>query len=159
MVDWSATFLKEVTLVSEAQATLGFIAFSIMMVCTRLAGGFITEQLGPVTTTRVSGAVALMGLCVIIAANQLTVTLIGFALVGAGYAIVMPLVFSRAANDKTLRPGPAIASVATLGYGGLLLGPPVVGFIAQFASLKTSFAALALLAALSIFLAPKLSVD
>ena len=156
MVDWSATFLKEVSLVSEAQATLGFVAFSATMVITRLAGGFITERLGPVATTQISGIIALVGLSLIIGATQLSVTLLGFAFVGVGYAVVMPLVFSRAANDKTMRPGPAIASVATLGYGGLLLGPPIVGFIAQYTNLKVSFGALALLAVLSIVLARNL---
>jgi len=122
MVDWSATFMTDVTKVSQAHATLGFVAFSATMVITRLSGGLITQRLGAVVTTRISGVVALIGLSIVVGAEHLFVTLAGFSLVGVGYAIVMPLVFSRAANDKTMRPGPAIASVATLGYGGLLLG-------------------------------------
>ena len=154
MADWSAIFLLVVAEVTEAQAALGFAAFSTTMVATRLAGGFIVQRLGPVTTTRLSGAAALIGLGIVIGTESLTPALLGFALIGVGYAIVMPLVFSRAANDPSMRPGPAIASVATLGYGGMLLGPPVVGFIAQITSLQVSFGALALLAVLTIFLAP-----
>ena len=156
MVDWSATFLREVTKVSEANATLGFVAFSATMVVTRLSGGLIVQKLGPVITTRISGAIAFVGLCVVIIAEQLATALVGFALVGVGFAVVMPLVFSRAANDSTMRPGPAIASVATLGYGGLLLGPPIVGFIAQFTRLEVSFAALAVLAVLMVLLSSNL---
>lgn len=154
MADWSAIFLRMVAEVTNAQAALGFAAFSITMVATRLAGGFVVQRLGPVTTTRLSGTTALIGLAVVIGAETFTLALLGFALIGLGYAIVMPLVFSRAANDPSMRPGPAIASVATLGYGGMLLGPPIVGFIAQISGLRVSFGALALLAVLTIFLAP-----
>ena len=49
---------------------------------------------------------------------------------GLGYAVVMPLAFSRAARDDTVPPGPAIASVATLGYRSMLLGPPIIGLVA-----------------------------
>lgn len=154
MADWSAIFLRVVATATEAQAALGFAAFSTTMVLTRLAGGFIVQRFGPVMTTRLSGITALMGLAVVIGTETLTLRLIGFSLIGVGYAIVMPLVFSKAANDSSMLPGPAIASVATLGYGGMLLGPPIVGFIAQITGLRMSFGALALLAALTIILAP-----
>lgn len=156
MADWSAIFLRVVTEVSEAEAALGYAAFSTTMVLTRLAGGVIVEYLGAVKTTRLSGMTALVGIATVLIAKTLTPTLFGFALIGVGYAIVMPLVFSKAANDPSMRPGPAIASVATLGYGGLLLGPPIVGFIAQLTDLRFSFAALALLAVLTIILASNL---
>lgn len=154
MADWSAIFLQVVTEVSEAQAALGFAAFSTTMVLSRLAGGLIVQRLGPVTTTRLSGITALIGLGIVIGTKTFSITLLGFALIGMGYAIVMPLVFSRAANDPSMLPGPAIASVAILGYGGLLLGPPIIGFIAQITDLQVSFGALALLAVLTIYLAP-----
>jgi predicted MFS family arabinose efflux permease len=154
MADWSAIFLRVVATATEAQAALGFAAFSATMVLTRLAGGFIVQLFGPVTTTRLSGVIAFIGLAIIIVSETLTIRLVGFSLIGVGYAIVIPMVFSRAANDPSMLPGPAIASVATLGYGGMLLGPPIVGFIAQVAGLRMSFGALALLAVLTIILAP-----
>ena len=75
---------------------------------------------------------------------------------GIGYAVVMPLVFSRAARDPQMAPGPAIASVAILGYGGMLLGPPIIGFVAQFSGMRLSFLVLAGLALLALLLAPRL---
>ena len=69
------------------------------------------------------------------------------------------LVFTRAANDRTIRPGPAIASVATLAYGGMLLGPPLVGFVAQVTGLRLSFALLAIFALVAVLLASNLRVD
>ncbi|MDO5643138.1 MAG: MFS transporter [Paracoccus sp. (in: a-proteobacteria)] len=158
MADWSAVFMQRVTGVSEAQAALGYAAFSATMVLTRLSGGMLTAWLGPVALTRASGLIAALGLGVVIAAPGLGGALTGFALIGIGYALIMPLVFSRAANDPHLPPGPAIASVATVGYGGLLLGPPVVGFVADMTSLPVSFALLALLALAAAALAQVLRV-
>lgn len=68
----------------------------------------------------------------------------------------MPLVFSRAARDPKVAPGPALASVATLGYGGMLLGPPIIGFVAQITGMRMSWIVLAVLAVLAIVLAPRL---
>ncbi|MFD1797345.1 MFS transporter [Paracoccus aurantiacus] len=158
MADWSAVFLARLPEVSEAQAALGYAAFSLMMVLTRMSGGFFIERLGPVRVTRLSGLIAAFGLSVVIATGNLVVALFGFALIGIGYAVVMPLVFSRAANDPDMAPGPAIASVATVGYGGMLLGPPVVGFVAQLTGLPVSFAMLAGLALCAVALAPVLRV-
>ena len=156
ITDWSALFLRAMVQASEAQAALGYAAFSATMVLMRLSGGVVVARLGAVATTRASGAVAFAGLALVVSTDALGVALAGFALVGIGYAVVMPLAFSRAAADPAMRPGPAIASVATLGYGGMLLGPPLVGFVAQMAGLRMSFAMLALLALLAVTLAPTL---
>ena len=159
MADWSAVFMEQLIKVSEAQAALGYAAFSLTMVLTRLSGGILVQWLGPVKVTRASGLTAFAGLFVVLTTNNLAVALFGFALIGVGYAVVMPLVFSRAANDPDVPSGPAIASVATVGYGGMLLGPPVVGFVAQVAGLKVSFAMLALLALGAVYLAPVLRLS
>lgn len=153
MVDWSALYLVDIAQVDAANAALGYTVFSIAMVITRLLGDQVTHRLGPVTTARIAGAFATAGtLCAIIFASY-GMALLGFALMGVGYAVIMPLAFSRAARDPHLPPGTAIASVATLGYGGLLLGPPIIGFIAHATSLRVGFGVLAALAALIIVLA------
>lgn len=153
MVDWSALFLVDIAQVDAARAALGYTVFSIAMVATRLLGDQVTHRLGPVTTARLAGVFATSGtLCAIVFASY-GMALAGFALMGVGYAVIMPLAFSRAARDPHLPPGTAIASVATLGYGGLLLGPPLIGFIAHATSLRLGFGVLAVLAALIIVLA------
>ncbi|NHF71541.1 MFS transporter [Paracoccus xiamenensis] len=159
MADWSAVFMEQLIKVSEAQAALGYAAFSATMVLTRLSGGVLVQWMGPVKVTRISGLTAFLGLLVVLTTNNLAVALLGFAMIGVGYAVVMPLVFSRAANDPDVPSGPAIASVATVGYGGMLLGPPVVGFVAQIAGLRVSFGMLAMLALLAVVLAPVLRID
>jgi MFS family permease len=156
MADWSAVFLRIAAGASEAQAALGYAVFSIAMVLTRLSGGIAVERFGPSKTTRASAVTALGGVMLAIVGQTVSTVLMGFALMGVGYAIVMPLVFSRAARDPDVAPGPALASVATLGYGGMLIGPPVIGFVAQITGMRMSFLVLAALTLLAVFLAPRL---
>ncbi|MEP5731374.1 MAG: MFS transporter [Sulfitobacter sp.] len=157
MADWSAVFLRFATNASEAQSALGYTVFSISMVLTRLSGGIMVERFGPAVVVRASSATALVGLLIAIISQEISFVLVGFALTGVGYAVVMPLVFARAARDPDVPAGPAIASVAMLGYGGLLLGPPVIGFIAQMTNMRLSFLVLAGLAVLAMILASKLT--
>ncbi len=159
MADWSAVFLRLTTDADEARSAIGYAVFSMMMVLTRLIGGFVVERLGSVTTTRASAGIAFVGLSIAIFGGSFATALFGFALMGIGYAIVMPLVFSRAATDPNVPAGPAIAGVATIGYGGMLLGPPIIGFAAQLIGIRFSFLILALLAILAFALASRLKVS
>ncbi|WP_298499616.1 MFS transporter [uncultured Maritimibacter sp.] len=142
-VDWSAVYLRDVIAVTEAQATLAFTAFSITMVIMRLNVDRIIDLFGPVSVARVAGVLAAGGYLTAAIAPSLWVVVAGFVLVGMGYAAVVPMAFSRAANDPDMSAGQAIASVATLGYGAMLLGPPAIGFLAHATSLRFSFALVA----------------
>lgn len=156
MADWSAVFLRESAHASEAAAALGYAVFSATMVATRLAGDAIVARFGSVNVVRASGTIAAFGIVTVVASTTVPMALIGFALVGIGYAVVMPLVFSRAARDPHTPPGTAIAAVATLGYGGMLLGPVAVGFVAHVTTLSISLSLLAVLSLAAAFLAPYL---
>lgn len=157
MADWSAVFMNIVTHATEAQAALGYAAFSIVMVSLRLAGDRIVRLWGPVLAVRLSGVTAATGAVVALSLSTPAAAIAGFALMGAGYALVMPLAFSRAASDPNLSAGRAIASVATLAYGGMLAGPPLIGAIAALASLKAGFGLIALLALMISVLAGALA--
>jgi MFS family permease len=150
VADWGAVFLHSTIGTSEAQATLGYSAFSIAIFAMRLAADHLIRKFGPTSTARASGALALIGVLTAASAQDLAQALLGFGLMGLGYAVLFPLAFSRAASDPTTSPGRAIASVATLGYGGLLLGPPIIGFVAQYTSLRLALLILAALALLII---------
>lgn len=153
MADWSAIFLVEVAKANEANAALGYTLFSVAMVVTRLIGDRIISIFGPVTAARVAGLVAATGSALAVWSGLYIPVLFGFVLMGIGYAVVMPLAFSRAANDGQLAQGQAIASVATLGYGGMLLGPPLIGFAAEATSIRLAFLILSFLALLIVLLA------
>lgn len=153
MLDWSALVLHDAKNVSEAQAPLGYFVFSVAMVATRLAGSIIVQVIGPVNAVRMSGASALVGAVIVLVSTSLPVALVGFVFFGLGYAMIFPLAVSRAASDPDLSPGRAIASVAVLGYSGILVGPPLIGFVAQVTSLNGSLVLLAILGAVTVALA------
>lgn len=153
MVDWSALILTAAKGVDQAQAALGYTVFSTLMVATRLAGPILVAQLGPAHTTRVSAASAMIGGLLVLVAPSLPIALIGFAAFGIGYAMIIPLAFSRAANDPDVPAGRAIASVATLTYGGILIGPPLIGFVAEATSLNGSLWLLIPLAGVTLSMA------
>lgn len=153
VADWSAIFLRDVTDAAESVAALGYAVFSVAMVAFRLAGGFVIARFGPVATARFGGACAALGVFCVVSAAEAGLALAGFAMMGIGYAVIMPLAFSRAASDPNVPPGQAIASVATLGYGGLLIGPPLIGFLAEMLTLRIAFTALLPLAVFIVLLA------
>ncbi|AUR07885.1 MFS transporter [Phaeobacter inhibens] len=146
MADWSAIFLVLTTGASEADAALGFAVFSIAMVAMRLIGDLVVARTGPVTAGRLAGTSASLGALIAVGWGSYGAAMTGFALMGIGYALIMPLAFSRAASDPDLPAGAAIASVATFGYGGILIGPPMIGVTAELISLPAAFLILAVLA-------------
>lgn len=145
VADWSAVYLTVVTQADPAVAALGFAAFSTTMVIVRLSGGWLVAWRGAVAATRMSGLLLAVGATLAVIGTTPATVLAGFALLGCGAALVMPLAFARAASDAHIAPGAAIAQVALVGYGGLLLGPPLIGFIAARSDYPTSFAVLAAL--------------
>jgi MFS family permease len=157
VADWGAVYLNGTLGTTEAQATLGYSAFSAAIFTARMVADIVIRRFGPARIARASGIAAIAGVLTVISANTLLTGLAGFALMGLGYATLFPLAFSRAAADPEMSPGRAIASVATLGYGGLLAGPPIIGFMAEEIGLRLALGTLAIFAAMIVIFAPHLS--
>ncbi len=154
MADWSAVFLVEVTGTTEARAALGFAAFSTTMVVLRLVGDRVLARIGAVAALRLSGLAAAAGIACLVAAPGLGLALAGYALLGMGFAVVFPVIVTRAAAEPGVPAGRAIAGVATLGYGGMLFGPALIGGIAALTSLPAAFGLIGALGLLMSALAP-----
>lgn len=154
IADWSAIYLIEVAMTEEHIAPMGLAVFSGTMVAMRLAGGVVISNLGPTKSGMGSGVLAVLGTGTAVFGGSTLVIILGFALMGFGYALAMPLAFSRAGNDPVVPPAQAIASVATLGYGGILLGPPIIGFLSEYVSLRGAFGVLFFLAIMMLMIAP-----
>ncbi len=132
---------------------MGFAAFSVAMLIGRFSGDALVRRFGAPRLVRAGGTVAAFGLGVALLLNQPGIMLLGFAAVGLGLSIVYPLVFSAAGNHPTVSAGRAVASVATVGYGGFLAGPPILGWLAELTSLRAMMGLIVLLAALTAVLA------
>ncbi|MFW2587000.1 MFS transporter [Sagittula sp. SSi028] len=139
VVDWSALYLTEVVGTSAARGALGFAVFSVTMVAMRLSVGRLITRYGAVAVARGSGLSAAAGVACLMISPGFGTAMLGYVLMGMGYAAIIPLAISRAAADPHIPPGQAIASVATLGYGAMLLGPPSIGFLAEAWGLRLAF--------------------
>ncbi|MBW8683836.1 MFS transporter [Chitinophaga rhizophila] len=153
MFDWSGIYFQKTVAAPEHLTTVGYIAFMSTMAGGRFVADRFVTKLGTKRVLQISGMMTTSGLLIAICLPYLVTATIGFLLVGIGVSSVVPLVLALAGKSKTLAPGVAIAAVSTVGFLGFLLGPPLIGFIAEATSLRWSFAFIALLGTGIILLA------
>lgn len=149
--DWSAVYLREKLGSPPTEAAAGFIVFSLLMTIGRLTGDWITLRLGPARIVRIGGLLTFAGLLLFLFSPWPYLAIAGCAFIGAGIACPYPLVISAAARNTSVPPGRAISAMATVGYSGTLLGPPLIGGVAELISLRGALSLLCL-AALIMFL-------
>jgi MFS family permease len=136
IADWSAIYLNGTLRTGTGLAAAGYAAFSVVMAMGRGVGDQLTARLGPGTMMQLGGLVAAIGLTLALVVTWIPMVLLGFGLVGAGFSVVFPLTLSAAGRTSKQAAGTAIAAVATFGYVGFLVGPPVIGFVADALSLR-----------------------
>jgi len=139
VLDWSAVFLSTVRHADPATAGFGYVAFAVTMTFGRLTGDRIVQALGAFRVVVCGALVAAAGFTLAIVSTSPVAGLAGFALVGAGAANVVPVMFSAAGRQRDMPTHLAVAAVTTMGYAGVLLGPAALGFIAKATSLPTAF--------------------
>jgi MFS family permease len=145
--DWSALYIRNELGGSASVAALAVSAFAVTMAAARLVGDRVIRRVGAVASVRLSGACAVAGAVTIVLAPDLAAGLVGFALLGIGVALVVPLVFA-AAGRVGPHPARSIAGVAGVAYASGLVAPGVIGGIAAASSLTTSFCLIAGLVAI-----------
>jgi MFS family permease len=143
MNDWSALFLATVALASPAVVPMGIAVFSTTMVLARLFADGWRSNWGDGRVVVVGAAAACVGLATGLLAGGVVPALLGFACVGLGAAAVSPCVYATAARQG---PG-ALTVVAAADTTGLLVGPPMIGFVAQVSNLRWGMGTVALCAA------------
>lgn len=153
MMNWSAVYLRNVMGTGPGMAAAGFAAFSLMMTLGRAVGDTLTLKLGAVRLTRLGGALAMLGVASALASSHWLPVVLGIGAVGAGLSIIFPIVLSAAARTPGLVPGASIAMVSMCGYSGLLAGPPLIGAVANVASLRSGLALVVVTSALVLLLA------
>jgi MFS family permease len=153
---WSALFLERQLHARPAVSGLGPGVFAASMALGRFSG----QAAGRFSDRVLLGGgavVAGIGCAIAATAQSAPAVLLGFALGGAGISLNAPIVFGFAGRRPDA--GTAVATVTTIGYLGLLVGPPLVGGIAQATSLRVSFAVLAVIAAAVAVAATRLRFD
>ena len=141
IVDWSALYLKEITLAPEVLIGAGFFAFSFTMTLGRFLGDAINEKLGSFGSVALGALIAIAGFLLVITGNT-ALTIIGFALNGLGFSVMVPELFRIGGNMKGIESSQGVAFIGGSGYLGFTIGPVVMGYLAEAFSLKTSFSVL-----------------
>ncbi|GAB3336260.1 MFS transporter [Marivirga atlantica] len=156
MFDWSGVYFKKVVHAPTQWVGLGYVAFMISMAGVRFVADKVTAVYGSKRIIMLSGICSLVGLLLVILLPHFYITIIGFFIIGIGVSAVIPLVFDMAGNTQRMLPSIALASVSTMGFFGFLVGPPIIGFLAEALGLQISFSFIAFMALLVIILASRL---
>jgi MFS family permease len=141
--DWGPLHITQDLGGSQSMAAAGFGAFALAEAIGRLFGTVLLERLGQTRVLVAGGLIAGVGMLLGALAPSVWLVLVGFALAGLGLANIFPTVLARAG---ALGGPPAVAIAVTLGYGGFLLGPPTIGFLASSLGLPIALTTLAFLA-------------
>nr|WP_297785321.1 MFS transporter [uncultured Allomuricauda sp.] len=145
IIDWSSLYLKEMTKAPEMLIGAGFLAFSTTMTLGRFLGDGISAKIGPIKIVGLGALIAAVGFVLVLTQNT-TWSIIGFAFNGLGFSVIVPELFRIGGNVKGVDSSQGVAFIAGAGYMGFLLGPVILGFIAESASLNYSFILLLCLA-------------
>ncbi|MFJ2923262.1 MFS transporter [Streptomyces sp. NPDC087307] len=143
LADWGALHLEQDLNARPGVAAAGYSLFALAMTAGRLSGTALLERLGQTRTLVAGGATAAAGMLLGALAPTTWPALLGFAVTGLGLANIFPVAVGRA--GELAGPG-GVAAASTLGYGGMLLGPPAIGFLADWFSLPVALTTVTLLA-------------
>ncbi|WP_190158578.1 MFS transporter [Streptomyces litmocidini] len=144
LADWGALHLTQDLHAHPGTAAAGYSVFALTMTAGRLSGTALLERLGQTRALVAGGTTAAAGMLLGALAPSVWAALLGFAITGLGLANIFPVAVARA--GAVAGPG-GVATASTLGYGGMLLGPPAIGFLADRFSLPLALTTVAVLAA------------
>lgn len=144
--DWGTLHLVEDLATSAPVAAAGYAAFCLSMGSGRLAGHRLLRQLGATRLSVAGCLLAAVGMLLGALAPSVAPALLGLVLAGLGFSNVFPVAIGRAGALAGAR---GVALATTLGYGGLLLGPAMIGGLASLTGLPVALTTVSMLAAVA----------
>lgn len=139
VLDWSAVYLTQARNMPETLGGLGYTCFAIAMTVARLTGDRIIATFGRLPVVLTGAITAAIGLALVTYVPSWPLSLVGYVLIGAGCANIVPVMFSAVGQQKVMPQAVAVPAMTTLGYLGVLSGPAVIGYVAHFSSLTFAF--------------------
>ena len=155
MADWSSLYYRQVINQPHVVSALGYTAFALFMSIGRFIGDPLIERWGHKNILKANGLLILAGMTISLATTSPAVVMVGFALVGLGVSSVFPVVYILATKEKTMMPSAAIAAVSSVGFIGFLIGPPIIGFVAQLTGLRLALTIVIVLGAIIFLMASR----
>jgi MFS family permease len=152
LADWSALYLKKIILLDIKYIGLGYSAFSFAMMTGRFTGDSLSKKLGSWQLITWSSFIGIIGFVLVLILNPIF-TILGFFVVGLGFSVIVPEVYRLASNIDGVKTADGVSFIAATTNIGFLIGPVVLGFIAEFKSLHLSFIVLTVWVSLAFFIA------
>jgi predicted MFS family arabinose efflux permease len=149
MADWSTNYMLNIAQASEAFAPIGLTTFALAMTIGRTFGDTARTKWGDKNLMIGCGVISTIGIALTLGFPSPYVAIAGLFLTGIGLSAIVPIAYSIAGSSKGLSPGVGLAMVTTVGYSGFLFGPPLIGLLADWYSLRM---ALGLVAALFVIM-------
>lgn len=140
MFDWSGVYFKDVVKAPESLVILGYTSFMIMMASGRFVADYMISKIGRKLLMQICGVMISGGLFTAVIFPYLIPSTLAFMLVGLGVSSIVPTVYSTAGKHEKIPPGIALATVSSVSFLGFLMGPPLIGFIAEAFGLRYSYA-------------------
>jgi MFS family permease len=145
MADWSTNYMENIAHANKSIAPFGLSAFALAMTIGRFFGDGARLKLGDRKLMIFSGLVSIVGISITLLFNNPYSVITGLFIVGIGLSSIVPIAYSIAGNTKELPPGVGLAMVTTVGYSGFLFGPPLIGLLANWQSLRIALSLVAFL--------------
>lgn len=131
MYDWSVLYLTQEVLLPQDQAALGYAAFAGAMAVARLLGDRLRDRYPEALLLRAGSLLTAVAMSLVLLSGLAWVALLGYAVIGAGLALSAPILYNASTRVPGTTRAAAIAAVTSVGYSGFLLGPPLIGTLAQ----------------------------
>ncbi|NOS91625.1 MAG: MFS transporter [Cyclobacteriaceae bacterium] len=155
MADWSTNYMENIALAPPALAPLGLSAFALAMTIGRFFGDGARLKFGDRKLMIICGVISTIGISLTLLFSNPYSVIIGLFVVGIGLSSIVPIAYSVAGNSKNLPPGVGLAMVTTVGYSGFLFGPPLIGLLANWQSLRIALMLVAFLFVIMTFLSAR----
>lgn len=158
MFDWSGVYFKDIVRAPENLIIVGYASFMVTMAIGRFIGDWVISRIGRKNTLQISGILMFTGMILSVVFPDFWVCTAAFMLVGIGVACNVPTVYSLAGQNKKIPSGVALAMVSSISYLGFLMGPPMIGYIAEIFNLQYSFGLIAFFGLFMLIMSSRLSL-
>jgi MFS family permease len=157
MADWSAIFLRDALSGEGGLVGLGYSLFAFMVAAGRFGGDTLKRRFGAVGTARLCGTLAVIGGIILYLAPSIEVALVGFGTIGVGVSVGFPLAVTAAAGIGDRAASANVAVLSFVALTGFLVGPPMIGFVAEHVGIRTGIASIIPVLVLSLLLTGRLA--
>ncbi|WP_312312908.1 MFS transporter [Empedobacter brevis] len=158
MFDWSGVYFQDIVKAPQNLVVVGYASFMVMMATGRFVGDYFISKFGKQRIMQMSGIFMFSGLMLSVFLPQFIVCTLAFMMVGLGVACNVPMVYSVAGKNKNVNPGVALAMVSSISFLGFLMGPPLIGYIAEVFDLRYSYALFACFGLIMVFMVGRMKI-